>query len=164
MFIYKAAVVGGGAMGAEIAQVITYSGLPVVLKEVNDSLAQKALEKIRRIYQGRLDKGKMTSADLESKMSLVQVTTRYEDLKDVDLAIEAVPEKMDLKKQVFAALDTALPEQAILASNTSALSISELAASTKRAEKVVGIHFFYPTHVMKLVEVIPGLATSEEAG
>ncbi|MBI2095670.1 MAG: 3-hydroxyacyl-CoA dehydrogenase [Candidatus Omnitrophica bacterium] len=162
MFIYKAAVIGGGAMGAEIAQVITYSGLPVVLKEVDDSLARKALEKIRRIYQGRVDKGKMTPADLESKMSLAQVTTRYEDLKDVDLAIEAVPEKMALKKEVFAALDAALPEQAILATNTSALSISELAASTKRPEKVVGVHFFYPAHVMKLVEVIPGLATSEE--
>ncbi len=162
MFIYKAAVVGGGAMGAEIAQVISYSGLPVILKEVNDALAQKALEKIRHIYQGRVDKGKMTPADLESKMSLVQVTTRYEDLKEVDLVIEAVPEKLDLKKQVFKDLDAALPEQAILATNTSALSISALAASTKRPEKVVGVHFFYPAHVMKLVEVIPGLTTSEE--
>lgn len=162
MFIYKAAVVGGGAMGAEIAQVITYSGLPVVLKEVNDELAQKALSKIRQIYQGRVDKGKMSPSDLESKMSLVQVTTKFEDLKDVDIVIEAVPEKLELKKKIFKELDEHLPENTILASNTSALSISALGASTKRADKVVGIHFFYPAHVMKLIEVIPGLATSEE--
>ena len=162
MFIYKAAVVGGGAMGAEIAQVISYSGLPVILKEVNEELAQKALTHIRHIYQGRVGKGKMTSSDLEAKMALVSVTTRNDDLKDVDLVIEAVPEKMELKKKVFAELDAMLPAQTILASNTSALSISALAASTKRPEKVVGIHFFFPAHVMKLVEVIPGLATSEE--
>lgn len=162
MFIYKAAVVGGGAMGAEIAQVISYSGLPVVLKEINDDLASKALEKIRKIYQARIDKGKMSPSDVEQKMALVTVTSNYDDLKDADIAIEAVSEKMDLKKKVFMELDSILPEQAILASNTSALSISALGAVTKRPEKVVGIHFFFPAHVMKLIEVIPGLATSEE--
>ncbi len=162
MYIYKAAVVGGGAMGAGIAQVISYSGLPVVLKEVNEELAQKALGHIRKIYQSRVDKGKMTPQDMESKMALVSVTTSYDALKDVDLAIEAVPEKLDLKKKVFADIDAVLPEHAILASNTSALSISALGAATKRPDKVVGIHFFFPAHVMKLIEVIPGLATSEE--
>ena len=162
MFIYKAAVVGGGAMGAEIAQVISYSGLPVVLKEINEELARKALANIRRIYQGRVDKGKMTPSDMEAKMALVTVTTKNDDLKDADIVIEAVPEKMDLKKKVFAELDALLPAQAILASNTSALSISALGAATRRPEKVVGVHFFFPAHVMKLVEVIPGLATSEE--
>ena len=162
MFIYKAAVVGGGAMGSEIAQVISYSGLPVVLKEVNDELAQKALAGIRKIYQGRVDKGKMTPQELETKMALVSVTTTYDDLKDVDIVIEAVPEKMELKKKVFQDLDKLLPAPSILASNTSALSISELGASTRRPEKVVGLHFFFPAHVMKLIEVIPGLATSEE--
>ncbi len=162
MFIYKAAVVGGGTMGSGIAQVITYSGLPVVLKEVNDELLQKGLANIRRIYQARVDKGKMTAEVMESKMALVTGTTKYDDLKDADIVIEAVPEKMDLKKKVFADLDAILPEQAILATNTSALSISELAASVKRREKVIGVHFFYPANVMKLIEVIPGLATSEE--
>ncbi len=162
MFIYKAAVVGGGAMGAEIAQVITYSGLPVILKEVNDALAEKALANIHRIYQGRVDKGKMTPEEMLSKMNLVTVTTSINALKEVDLVIEAVPEKMDLKKKVFKELDEALPEQAILATNTSALSISALGAATRRPDKVVGIHFFFPAHVMKLVEVIPGLGTSEE--
>ena len=162
MYIYKAAVVGGGAMGAEIAQVISYSGLPVVLKEINDELAQKALGHIRKVYQTRVDKGKMTPQDMEAKMSLVSVATSYDALKDVDIVIEAVPEKLELKKKVFSEIDAVLPEHAILASNTSALSISALGACTKRADKVVGIHFFFPAHVMKLIEVIPGLATSEE--
>ena len=162
LFIYKAAVVGGGAMGAGIAQVISYSGLPVVLREVNEDLAQKALASIRKVYQGRVDKGKMSASEMEAKMALVTVTTDIGALKDVDLVIEAVPEKLEIKKKIFQELDAALPEQAIIASNTSALSISALGAVTKRPEKVVGIHFFFPAHVMKLVEVIPGLATSEE--
>ncbi len=162
MFIYKAAVVGGGAMGAEIAQVITYSGLPVILKEVNAELAQKALLHIRKIYEGRVAKGKMTRDELEMKMTLVGTTTDYELLRDADLVIEAVPEKIDLKRKVFQELDLILPEQSIVATNTSALSISALGAGTKRPDKVIGIHFFFPAHVMKLVEVIPGLATSEE--
>src|SRR5262245_27318435 len=132
MFIYKAAVVGGGAMGAGIAQVISYSGLPVVLREVNQELADKALASIRKVYQGRVDKGKMSPSEMESKMSLVTVTTDLNALKDVDLVIEAVPEKMEIKKKVFAELDGVLPEQAILASNTSALSISALGSATKR--------------------------------
>ena len=149
-------------MGAEIAQVVTYAGLPVVLKEVNDDLAQKALAKIRKIYQGRVDKGKMTREELEMKMALVSVTTDYGAIKDADIVIEAVPEKLDLKKKIFKELDSVMQESAILATNTSALSISALAASTKRAGKVVGIHFFFPAHVMKLIQVIPGLATSED--
>src|SRR3989338_1474582 len=162
MFIYKAAVVGGGAMGSGIAQVITYSGLPVVIKEANKELGEKAIANISKIYQGRVDKGKMTSQEMETKMSLVSAVDGYDALKDVDIVIEAVPEKMDIKKKVFADLDATLSENAILASNTSALSISALGAATKRPEKVVGIHFFFPAHVMKLIEVIPGLATSEE--
>ena len=162
MYIYKAAVVGGGAMGAGIAQVISYSGLPVVLREVNEELAQKALTAIRKVYQGRVDKGKMSPSEMESKMALVTVTTDLAALKEVDIAIEAVPEKMEIKKKIFQELDRVLPEHAILASNTSALSISALGAATRRPEKVAGIHFFFPAHVMKLVEVIPGLATSEE--
>ena len=149
-------------MGAGIAQVISYSGLPVVLREINEELAQKALASIRKVYQGRVDKGKMSASEMESKMALVTVTTDLNALKDVDLVIEAVPEKMEIKKKIFQELDAVLPEQAILASNTSALSISALGAATKRPEKVVGIHFFFPAHVMKLIEVIPGLATSEE--
>ncbi len=162
MYIYKAGVVGAGTMGAEIAQVITYAGLPVVLKDNTEELVQKGIGKIRAIYQRRVDKGKMTQGDMESKMALVMPTTKYEDLKDVDIIIEAVPEKMEIKRKVFQELDAIMPESAIFASNTSALSISEMGAATKRAGKVIGMHFFYPASVMKLVEVIPGLATSDE--
>lgn len=162
MYIYKAGVVGAGTMGAEIAQVITYAGLPVVLKDTQEDFVKKGVEKIRAIYKRRVDKGKMSVEDMEQKMSLVTGTTSYDDFKDVDIVIEAVPEKMEIKKKIFEELDKNTPEATILSTNTSALSISELGAVTKRPEKVVGMHFFYPASVMKLIEVIPGLATSSD--
>jgi len=162
VYIYKAGVVGAGTMGAEIAQVITYSGLPVVLKDVNQELVDQGIAKIRGIYDGRVKKGKMTAQDVEQKMALVTGATSYDAFKDADIVIEAVPEKMDIKKEVFKALDEACPEGAVLATNTSALSISELASATQRPARVIGMHFFFPAHVMKLVEVIPGLATDDE--
>ena len=160
MYIYKAGVVGAGTMGAEIAQVITYAGIPVVLKDVNQELVDKGIAKIREIYQKRVDKGKMSSSELESKLTLVSGAATYDSFKDVDIVIEAVPEKMDLKKKVFQDLEGRVSENTIFSTNTSALSISELGAATKRPEKVVGMHFFFPAHVMKLIEVIPGLATN----
>ncbi len=163
MYIYKAGVVGAGAMGAEIAQTITFSGLPVVLKDVDQARVDKGLETIRSIYQRRVDRGKMTQEELAEKMALVIPTTTYDQFRDIDLVIEAVPEQLGLKQKIFKELDGAAQESAILASNTSSLSISALASSTKRPQKVIGMHFFYPAHIMKLVEVIPGLETSEEA-
>ncbi len=162
MYIFKAAVVGAGTMGGGLAQVISFSGLPVVLKDVDQKMLDKGMETIRRIYQSRVDKGKMSAGEMESKISLVEPTLTYDGFSDVDVVIEAVPEKMKIKKQVLADLDAVLPETAIIASNTSALSISEMAAATKRPNKVVGMHFFNPAHVMKLVEIIPGLETSQE--
>ncbi len=162
MYIYKAAVVGAGAMGGEIAQVISYSGLPVLLKDINDEMVQKGIKTARHIYQRRVDKGKMSPQDLEAKMNLIQGTTTYDGFKEVDIVIEAVPEKMEIKKNVFQELDKICPSYTIFASNTSALSISEMARATARPEKVIGMHFFYPAHVMKLVEVVPGAQTSEE--
>ena len=162
MYIYKTAVVGAGAMGAEIAQAISFSGVPVLLKDVDQARVDKGIEVIRKIYQRRVDRGKMTQDELEKKLTLVTGVTGYDGFKDVDLVIEAVPEKLELKQQIFKDLDRATPESAVLASNTSSLSISVLGATTKRPHKVVGMHFFYPAHIMKLVEVIPGLDTSEE--
>jgi len=162
MYIYKAAVIGAGTMGAEIAQVITYSGLPVVLKDVNQELVDKGIAKIKGIYDTRVKKGKMSEADVASKMALVSAATSNDALQDADIVIEAVPEQLELKKKIFAELDAVIQPSAILASNTSSLSISALGSATKRPEKVVGLHFFFPAHVMKLVEVIPGLATSSE--
>ncbi|MDZ7334030.1 MAG: 3-hydroxyacyl-CoA dehydrogenase [candidate division KSB1 bacterium] len=162
MYIYKAAVVGGGTMGGSIAQVITFSGIPVVIKDINQEAVQKALDKVRSIYESRVKKGKMTASEIEPKIVLASGTTSYDDFSDVDIVIEAVPEDIKIKKQVFRELDEVCPPSTILATNTSALSISEIAAATKRPEKVIGMHFFNPAHVMKLVEVIPGLQTSEE--
>ena len=162
MYIYKAAVVGGGAMGGSIAQVITFSGIPVVIKDIDEKAVQKALKKVRSIYQSRVDKGKMSANEIEPKIALASGTTGYDDFSDVDIVIEAVPEEMKIKKIVFQELDKVCPESTILASNTSALSISEIASATNRPDKVIGMHFFNPAHVMKLIEVIPGLQTSED--
>ena len=162
MYIFKAGVLGAGMMGAEIAQVITYSGLPVVLKDIDQELLDRGLEKIRAIYQRRVDKGKMSPTTMAEKLDLVEGTTSYDPFSDVDIVIEAVSEDIELKKRVFQELEEVCPEGTIFASNTSALSISEMGAATKRPEKVIGMHFFNPAHVMKLVEVIPGLDTDQD--
>jgi 3-hydroxyacyl-CoA dehydrogenase len=162
MYIFKAGVVGAGTMGGEIAQVITYAGLPVVMKDIDQKMLDAGMEQIRSIYQGRVDKGKMSASDMASKLDLVTPTLSYDEFSDVDIVIEAVPEKMAIKKQVFQELEEVCPEQAIFASNTSALSISEMGAVTDKPHKVIGMHFFNPAHVMKLVEVIPGLDTGQE--
>ena len=162
MYIFKAAVVGAGAMGAGIAQVISYSGLPVVLKDVDQAMLDKGMQHIRKIYQGRVDKGKMSAGELDSKMALITPVLDYVEFGDVDIVIEAAPEKMALKQKVFADLDAACPDGTIFASNTSALSISGMGAATKRPHKMIGMHFFNPAHVMKLVEIIRGEGTDEE--
>ncbi|MDA8189566.1 MAG: 3-hydroxyacyl-CoA dehydrogenase family protein, partial [Dehalococcoidales bacterium] len=162
MYIFKAAVVGAGAMGAEIAEVISASELPVVLKDLDDAMVAKGLKRIEGIYAERVKRGKMTPQEMRNKMDLVIPATTFDDFGDVDFVVEAVPERIEIKKAVFAELDQVCPEQTILASNTSALSISEMASATKRPDKIVGFHFFNPASVMKLVEVIPGSQTSEE--
>ncbi|MEK6577577.1 MAG: 3-hydroxyacyl-CoA dehydrogenase [Nitrospirota bacterium] len=162
MYIYKAAVIGAGTMGSQIAQVISYSGLPVILKDIDETAVNKGIGSIRKIYQARVDKGKMTLAEMEQKMALISVTTGYEGFSDVDIVIEAAIEDMEVKKKIFSELDSVTPQHAILATNTSSLSISAIGAATRRPEKVIGIHFFNPAYAMKLVEVIPGLATSSE--
>lgn len=159
MYIYKAAVIGAGTMGAQIAQVITYSGLPVVLKDVKEEAVRAGLDAIRKIYQSRVDRGKMTASEMEQKMALVTGSTSFEEFKDVDIVIEAVFEDFEIKKKVFAELDEKCPPGTILATNTSSLSISAIGSTTRRPGKVIGMHFFNPANVMKLVEVIPGLET-----
>jgi 3-hydroxyacyl-CoA dehydrogenase len=162
MYIFKAAVVGAGFMGGGIAQVITFSGLPVVMKDVDQKFLDKGMDQLRIIYQRRVDSNKMSAGEMAEKVSLVTPTLSYDELSDVDIVIEAVPEVMSVKKKVFAELDKVCPEHTIFASNTSALSISEMGAATKRPQKMIGMHFFSPAHVMKLVEIIPGLDTSQE--
>ncbi len=162
MYIFKAAVIGAGAMGAGIAQVISFSGLPVVLKDVDQKFLDRGMEQARKIYQSRVDKGKMSAGELDSKMSLVIPALDYGEFSDVDIVIEAVPEKMALKQKIFAELDGICPEGTIFASNTSALSISEMGRATRRPHKMIGMHFFNPANVMKLVEIIKGESTDDE--
>jgi 3-hydroxyacyl-CoA dehydrogenase len=162
MFVFKAAVVGAGTMGGEIAQTIANVEIPVVLKDVDQKFVDQGLEKARSLWQGRVDAGKLEPSELERKLGLITGTTEYDAFGDVDLVIEAVPERMDIKQTVFSELDEATPGHAILASNTSALSITEMGEATSRPDKVIGFHFFYPASVMRLIEVIEGDDTSPE--
>jgi 3-hydroxyacyl-CoA dehydrogenase len=170
MFVFKAAVVGAGTMGGEIAQTIAAAGLPVVLKDVEQKFVDQGLEKARQVTQGQLGglvaKEKITQEDadrqLEEIVGRITGTTEYEGFGDADFVIEAVPERMPIKQAVFAELDVVTPGHAILASNTSSLSITEMGEATSRPDKVVGFHYFYPASIMRLIEVIEGDETSEE--
>ncbi len=162
MFVFKAAVVGAGTMGGEIAQVIANSEIPVVLKDVKPEFVEQGLEKARSLWQARVDQGKMEPAELERRLGLIHGTTDYDGFGDVDLVIEAVPERMEIKQAVFSELDGVTPGHAVLASNTSSLSITEMGQATSRPDQVVGFHFFYPASVMRLIEVIEGDDTSPE--
>jgi 3-hydroxyacyl-CoA dehydrogenase len=170
MFVFKAGVVGAGVMGGEIAQVIASADIPVLLKDVKQEFVDKGLEKAEEVTRGQVGKlvkkEKITQdqadAQLEHTLGLITGTTDYDDFGDVDFVIEAVPEKMAIKHEVFADLDAATPGHAILASNTSGLSITEIADITQRPDKVVGFHFFWPASYMRLIEVIEGEETSAE--
>jgi enoyl-CoA hydratase/3-hydroxyacyl-CoA dehydrogenase len=170
MFVFKAAVLGGGTMGGEIAQVIANADLPVVVKDVEREFLDNALEKARGVTKSQLDKlvskEKMTQeqadARLDEVIGRITGTTTYDEFGDVDFVIEAVPERMEIKKAVYRELDEVTPGHAVLASNTSSLSITEMGRETLRPGKVVGFHFFFPASVMPLVEIISGEDTSRE--
>jgi len=170
MFVFKAGVVGAGVMGGEIAQVIASADIPVLLKDVKQEFVDKGLEKAEEVTRGQVGKlvkkekitQEQADAQLEHTLGLITGTTDYDDFGDVDFVIEAVPERMAIKHEVFADLDAATPGHAILASNTSGLSITEIADITQRPDKVVGFHFFWPASYMRLIEVIEGEETSAE--
>lgn len=170
MFVFKAAVVGAGVMGGEIAQVIAAADIPVILKDVDQRFVDTGLEKAREVSSNQaarlVSKGKLSQeqgdAQVERVLANITGATAYDGFGDVDIAIEAVPEKMAIKHQVFAELDAVTPGHAILASNTSGLSITEIADATQRPDKVVGFHFFWPASFMRLIEVIEGDETSAE--
>lgn len=170
MFVSKAAVVGGGTMGGEIAQAIAAAEIPVVVKDIDRQFVDAAIEKARAVTEGQLvrlvEKEKLTQeqadARLAETMGRIEGATTYEGFGEVDFVVEAVPERMEVKRAVFRELDAATPGHAILASNTSSLSITEIGEATLRPDKTVGFHFFYPASVMPLVEVIAGDDTSEE--
>ncbi|HXP99598.1 MAG TPA: 3-hydroxyacyl-CoA dehydrogenase NAD-binding domain-containing protein [Solirubrobacteraceae bacterium] len=170
MFVFKAAVVGAGTMGGQIAQTIAAAGFPVVLKDINQDLVQAGLDEARKVTEGQVSKlvkkeritAEQGAAQIEEILGRIHGTTSYEDFGDVDFVIEAVPERMNVKQVVFAELDAVTPGHAILASNTSSLSIAEIGEATLRPDKVVGFHYFYPASVMPLVEIVEGEETSAE--
>lgn len=161
--IGKAAVIGSGAMGHGITQLLAMSGLEVTMVDINDELLQKAKEKIKWSLGKFVEKKRIRQEDADAALARVATTTSYEQAgKDIDFAIEASPENMEIKKTIFAKLDEVAPPHAILASNTSTLSITEVGKATKRPDKVAGMHFFNPPQFMALVEVIKGDNTSQE--
>jgi len=162
MEIKRVGIVGCGTMGAGITQVCAQSGYQVTVSEINDDLLAKGLASISSRLAKRVDKGKLSQQDKDTALSRIKGTTNTQDFSDCDLVIEAAPENMDLKKKIFAQLDKICPEHTILASNTSSLSVIDMAAVTSRPDKVLGIHFISPAPVIKLVEVVKTIAASDE--
>nr|AIF08029.1 3-hydroxyacyl-CoA dehydrogenase (paaH, hbd, fadB, mmgB) [uncultured marine thaumarchaeote KM3_26_F01] len=195
LFVKRVGVVGGGAMGSQIADIMAINGKEVIIKDVSEEYLKKARENVEKNLDSLLEFN-LTRADKEIErieksnqiqltdeqkskiqetlkpkfnedmkkeaMDKIQTTTDYKEFNDVDLVIEAVLENVDLKREIFSELDKTTPSHVVLATNTSSLSVTEIASATKRPEKVVGVHFFNPPVTLPLVEVIPGMETSEE--
>ncbi|HTD72934.1 MAG TPA: 3-hydroxyacyl-CoA dehydrogenase NAD-binding domain-containing protein [Steroidobacteraceae bacterium] len=160
--IRKVGVIGAGTMGGGISMTFINAGIPVVLLEMTQEALDKGLATMRRNYGGALKKGTLTEAALDQRLALVTPTLDYSQLKDCDLIIEAVFESMDVKKNVFEKLDQTMKQGAILASNTSALNLDQIAAFTKRPQDVIGLHFFSPANVMRLLEIVRGAKTAKD--
>lgn len=163
MDIKKVAVIGGGTMGNGIAHVFAMNGIPVNLAETSKDLAKKAIDTIeknldRMVKKEKIDAGKK----VQTLESIIPFTSVDDAVQDVDLVVEAVPENFELKKKIFTTVDEAAPDRAILATNTSSISITKIGATTSRPEKFIGMHFFNPVPVMKLVEIVKGFETGEE--
>jgi 3-hydroxybutyryl-CoA dehydrogenase len=163
MEIRKVGVVGCGLMGSGIAEVCARSGYSVVVSEINQELLDKGIAALKSSLDKAVSKGKLAEQDRKATLGRLQGTTKMEDFKDCDLAIEAVIENLEEKRKVFASLDRVCPPHAILASNTSCLSILEMAMATRRPTQVIGMHFFQPVPVMRMVEIVRSILSSEEA-
>ena len=162
MVIRQVAVVGAGTMGSGIAQVFAQAGYPVVVVDTVPSQVQKALAAIDRSLQKLAEKGRITTAEARDALARIRTATGIDAVAESDLAVEAVVEDFGVKRDVFRQLDVLLPPEAILASNTSSISITELGAAVRRPAQVIGMHFMNPVPLMQLVEVIRGLGTGEE--
>jgi len=162
MNIKTVGVIGAGTMGNGIAHVFAKSGYQVILVDVDDRFLQRGVDTIAKNLEREVAKQKLTAADREAALKRIRTTTNRGDLAEVDFVVEAATEKFDIKSQIFRDIDSITRPEIILATNTSSISITKLAALTKRPEKVIGMHFFNPVPVMKLVEVIRGIATSQE--
>jgi 3-hydroxybutyryl-CoA dehydrogenase len=155
-------VVGCGLMGAGIVETCARAGYSVMVREVNDELSRKGIERVRNSVQKAVERGKLTAAQMHTALNHVTATTRLEMLSDCDLVIEAAIENMQLKKSIFAEMDHICRPEVILATNTSSLCVTEMAAATQRPDQVIGLHFFNPVPVMPLLEIVRALLTSDE--
>jgi 3-hydroxybutyryl-CoA dehydrogenase len=163
MSVKTVTVIGSGTMGLGIAHVAALGGFDTVLQDVSEAQLKKAVDTIKANLAKGVEKGKVSAGDAEGAMKRLRTATALaEAAKGADIAIEAVPEDLALKHRIFGELDRHAPAHAVLATNTSGLSITEIAAATKRPSKVIGMHFFNPVHMMKLVEIIRGKETDEE--
>ncbi len=162
MDIKKIGVVGAGAMGNGIAQIAAQIGCDVVLRDIKDEFVERGMNAINKFLSKSLEKGKIEASERDAVLGRIKGTTDMGDLKDVDFIVEAVIEDLELKKGVFKELDDLCRPEVILASNTSSMSLTEIAAATNRPDRVCGMHFFNPVPIMKLVEVIRGFSTSDE--
>jgi len=161
--IGRAAVVGAGTMGGGIAMVFANAGMPVLLKEIDRPTLDQGMAKIRKNYAGSVQRGRLTQKEMDARLGLITPTTSYDEFAEVDMVVEAVFEGMALKKQVFQELDRICKPGAILATNTSTLSIDAIASVVTRPEAIIGTHFFSPANVMRLLEIVRGKETSKEA-
>jgi 3-hydroxybutyryl-CoA dehydrogenase len=162
MKINKVGVLGAGLMGSGIAEVCAKAGYPTIVREVSDDLVKKGVGRVESSLAKAVERGKLAAADRDAARGRLTATTRVNDLAGCDLVIEAVVENLDAKKELFAELDRICGDSAIFCSNTSSLTITELAAATRRPDRFAGLHFFNPVPVMKLVEVVRTIATSDE--
>ncbi len=158
----KIAVIGSGTMGSGIVQTFAQAGIPVVMKDIKEEFNTRAMGRLEKSLAKLVEKQKIAQEQMDATLANITPTVQYSTLADCDLIIEAAVENMEMKRIIFRELDEICKPEAILASNTSSLSITEIAASTSRPEKVIGMHFFNPAPVMKLVEVIKGQLTSED--
>lgn len=162
MEIKKVGVVGCGLMGSGIAEISARAGYQTIIAEVNQQLLDKGMAALKGSIDRGISRGKLTAEDGKAALSRITGTIKMEDFKQCDLVVEAIIEKMEEKRKLFASLDKICPPHTIFASNTSCLSIIDIAASTKRMDKVLGMHFFNPAPVMRLVELVQSIATSQE--
>ncbi|MHA2273480.1 MAG: 3-hydroxybutyryl-CoA dehydrogenase [Candidatus Hodarchaeales archaeon] len=160
--VKKVAVFGAGLMGNGIAQVCAQAGLEVAMIDIEDHFVENGMKSIQKNLQRGVDKGRMTAEEMQEILGRIQGTTDKTAAKDADVVIEAIIENEDLKKELYAELDAICPDHTIFASNTSSISITAMASATKRQDKFIGMHFFNPVPVMKLVEIIRGYNTSDE--
>jgi 3-hydroxyacyl-CoA dehydrogenase len=161
--IARAAVIGCGTMGGGIAMCFANAGIPVVVTEESDVALERGMDVVRKNYAGSVTKGSLSAADAESRLALIEPTLDFERVAEADVVVEAVFESMELKKKIFTRLDALCREGTLLATNTSSLDVNEIAATTARPEDVVGMHFFSPANVMRLVEIVRGAKSSPEA-